>query len=76
MRVWKRVGIGWPNQILGIDSRAPSKFKNSVSAKLNFRDRFHYNDERENWILNRFTDRFLLAQILLSPWLSLGLETN
>jgi hypothetical protein len=37
--------------------------------ELKFRERFHYDKERENW----FKDLSLLAQ---NSWLSLGFEIN
>ena len=34
-----------------------------IDSELIFRERFHYDRERENWILNRFTDLSLITQI-------------
>jgi hypothetical protein len=35
----------------------------TIDSELIFRERFHYDRERENWILNRFTDLSLITQI-------------
>jgi hypothetical protein len=37
--------------------------ENGVFPDVTFRERFHYDKECENWILNQFTDLPLLAQI-------------